>query len=68
MQGTVQKIMTLTDGSVRFFVDVPMELSPPDAMAMLYQNVTLLTEKEIKEHGEKKRAGRTGEKAKKRRR
>lgn len=42
MKGILVKIATLSDGSVRFSVDVPKEIVPDDVMKWAYQEVEII--------------------------
>ena len=63
IQGIVQKIMTLSDGTMRFFVDVPMELAPDDVKSWMFEQVAMDKEEEIKPRAKTQR--RKGKQSKK---
>jgi hypothetical protein len=52
VQATVQKMMTLADGTTRLFVDIPRELCPDNISTWVFESVYI--SKEDDENGDRK--------------
>lgn len=47
LQGVINRIKTLADGTIRIEVDIPREICPDDVMTWFYEEVVVLKKGEV---------------------
>lgn len=47
LQGVINRLKTLADGTIRVEVDIPREVCPDDVLTWLYEEVVVLKKEDV---------------------